>query len=139
MSAYVTRAEVEAELPPKWLLECLDDNNDKAEDTGLFNAIVARASADVDGILGQRFTTPFAVAPPLAARAARIFVLATLYRRRQVPEDRNPYAKAERDMIDKLNRIAAGDEPLMPGGSTGEADISSERAPTYDAPGRISL
>lgn len=140
MSAYVTRAEIEASgLPPKWLVEALDDNGDKAEDTGLLDAIIARASADVDGILGQRFAVPFATPPPVAARAARILVMATLYRRRLVPEDKNPYAKAEVDAVAKLTRIAVGDEPLMPGGAAGEADIACEPSPTHDAAGRISL
>lgn len=139
MSSYVTRAEVEAELPAKWLTEALDDNGDKTEDTGLFSAIVARASADVDGILGQRFETPFANPPPVAARAARVFVLATLYRRRMVPDDRNPYAKLEAEERARLSRIAAGDEPLMPGGSSGEAHIEVEQSRTHDAAGRISV
>ena len=137
--SYVTRAEIEAEIPPQLLVESLDDDNDELEDPGLFEKLVAKASADVDGILGQRFAVPFAKAPPLAARAARIFLLATLYRRRQIPEDRNPYAKAEKDMVDKLTRIAVGDEPLMPAAASGEAYVEGEPSRTHDPAGRISL
>lgn len=139
MSNYVTRAEIEAELPPRLLVETLDDDGDGQEDNGLFATICERASADVDGILGQRFRVPFASVPPLAALAARVFVLATLYRRRQTPEDRNPYAKAEAEMRSKLARIANGAEPLMPEAAKGEAFAETEPSRVHDPAGRIAL
>lgn len=127
-------------MPPQLLREALDDNGDKAEDAGLFDTLAMRASRDVDGILGQRFRVPFSQpVPPIVSRAARIFLLAALYRRRQVPDERNPYARMEREIVEKLSRIAVGSEPLMPAAAKGEADIASERARTYDDRGRISI
>ena len=48
MSAYVARAQIEALVPPAFLLEALDDDNDGNEDAGVFDAIVEGAQQEVD-------------------------------------------------------------------------------------------
>jgi phage gp36-like protein len=138
--SYILRADIEAEAPTAVLAQALDDDGDGFEDLGLFDKIAERASSDVDGILGQRFEVPFlSPVPPIVSRAARIFFLAAMYRRRQVREEDNPYAAQEREMAAKLGRIATGDEPLSPGSVQGEAILSSEDSRTHDDGGRISL
>ena len=120
--AYTTRAEIEAELPPRELLRALDDNADGVEDTGLFTQILANASADVDAILGQRFTVPFVdIIPPIVTRAARLLVLSKLYARRSVEF---PQAASREDILAKLTRIANGEEPLTPGVDRAKGSVS---------------
>lgn len=137
--SYVTRADILAKIPAARLAEMLDDDGDGQEDTGLFDTLATRVSSDLDGILGQRYSTPLSPVPPIASYAATIFFLAGLFRRRMVAEDANPYAKAEVEMAAKLARIARGDEPLMPASGKEEAFLVSEDSPTHDDSGRISL
>lgn len=111
-TTYTTRAEIEAELPPRDILRALDDDKDGVEDDDLFDQILANAAADVDGILGQRFAVPFTgTVPPIVTRASRLLVLQKLYARRGVEF---PQASALEDILARLGRIAAGAEPLAP-------------------------
>ncbi len=119
---YTTRAEIEAELPPREILRALDDNADGVEDTGLFNQLLANAAADVDAILGQRYEVPFTSdVPPIVVRASRLLVLAKLYARRGVEF---PQAKELEAVLAKLDRIANGEEPLAPEAQRANGSVS---------------
>lgn len=115
--SYTTRAKIETQLPPQFILEACDDDKDGVEDAGLFDAILAEADGELNGILGQRFTVPFTGdLPPILPRAATLFVLETLYRRRGYGTEANPnpFTGEARRMREKLDRIARGEEPLAP-------------------------
>lgn len=118
MSAYVARAQIEALVPPAFLLEALDDDNDGNEDAGVFDAIVEGAQQEVDFFLGAVMAVPFTgTIPAGASHAAKIFVLEALYARRGYSADtdpRNPWASQAKGMRAKLQRISAGEEPLSP-------------------------
>jgi phage gp36-like protein len=112
---YVLQSEIEADIPPAFLLEALDDDNDGAEDPGLWDKVAASVATEIDGTLGQRFTTPFTdPIPALVKQAAKIFALEKLYARRGTPEAQNPWAKQAAAIREKLTMIATGDEPLTP-------------------------
>lgn len=126
--AYTTRAQIEANLPPQFLLQALDDNGDGTEDTGLLDTILEGADGEVEAILGQRFAVPFtAPIPPVVPRAALVFTLETLYRRRGygTEERPNPFAAEARKLREKLDRIARGEEPLAPEASRTRPAISA--------------
>ncbi len=111
--AYISKSQIAAELPPKFLLEALDDDGDGEEDEGLWDIVEASAAESIDGPLGQRFTVPFsAPVPAIVTKAARVFVLELLYFRRGITP--NPWENQAKELRAKLNLIAAGEEPLTP-------------------------
>lgn len=132
--AYVTQADLEGLLPPQFLLQALDDDEDGVADTGLWDKIAAQAADAVDALLGQRFDVPFAAPlPPIVSQAARIFAASALYRRRGYTADRNPFAADETRLAEKLSRIGQGKEPLTPDVDRAQDSISviTEDAKTY--------
>lgn len=110
--AYTTQAKIEANLPPAFLVDALDDDRDGDADTGLLDAVIASADTRIDGILGQKYETPFSPVPAVVAEASLIFTLCALYRRRGIADDANPWAKRETQVEAKLNRIGSGAEML---------------------------
>lgn len=113
---YILQSEIESDLPPQFLLEALDDDNDGNEDAGLWDKIEASAAEAIDGVLGQRFTVPFsAPLPAIVKTAARVFILEKLYARRGTKTEDNPWTSQANKLRTKLDRIADGEEPLTPG------------------------
>jgi len=132
--AYLTKADLDGLIPPQFLLEALDDDQDGVEDVGLWDKIAQQAADAVDALLGQRYTVPFtAPLPPLVAQAARVFAASALYRRRGYTDDRNPWGKEAERLSVKLSRIGQGLEPLTPGADRAEDSVSIivEQAKTY--------
>lgn len=131
--AYVTRAEVEAKIPPPELRDALDDDADGQEDSGLFDAIVASASLEVDGYLAGLFTVPFADPAPAKVRtAALVFVLYEIYVRRGLSEEGkagNPFTAQRKWWQEHLQKVgnrelpfdAATEQAFDPGASVTEA------------------
>jgi phage gp36-like protein len=113
---YLTQAEIEADIPPQFLLEALDDDNDGVADSGLWDKIEVSAAEAIDGVLGQRFTVPFAAPlPAIVKTAARVFILEKLYARRGTKSEDNPWVSQANKLRAKLDLIADGEEPLSPG------------------------
>jgi len=114
--AYVTRDQVNAKLPAPLLLDALDDDGDGQEDDGVFNAIVATASQEVDGYLAGLFTVPFPdPAPAQVSAAALMFTLDAIYgRRAQGGEDHsaNPYRSQVKFWRERLQKIGNRELPL---------------------------
>lgn len=137
--AYVTQSEIEAELPPAFLVEALDDDGDGSEDAGLWDKVEASVAETIDGILGQRFAVPFsAPVPAVVKMAARVLVLELLYFRRSITP--NPWEKRAQDIRAKLGRIADGDEPLTPGAERVNQSVSAitEAAKTTNGNGNLA-
>jgi hypothetical protein len=85
MASYVTREQIAVKIPPNVLLDALDDNADGQEDAGVFDAVVASASEEVDGYLSGLYTVPFTEPfPPKVAQAALALACSLIYERRQV-------------------------------------------------------
>ena len=140
--AYVTKAEIEAVIPPQFLTEGLDDDSSGSADSGLFDLLVEQAENDVNSVLGQRYSAPFSSpVPPIAKRAARLFVCEAIYHRRGLHGDQNPWEKQAEKIRTKLDRIARGDEPLEPDiqREKPSASIITEDAKTHSAAGRTSI
>jgi phage gp36-like protein len=117
MSNYITRSRLAAVIPPQFMLEALDDNNDGVEDAGLFDEVLGAAQTDVDGILGKRFAVPFANPIPAIVGDATLKLFAELlYTRRGFgsKEKPNPWAEKAEKARAALEKIAKGEEPLTP-------------------------
>jgi phage gp36-like protein len=139
MPAYILLATVSALIPPQFLVQALDDDGDGVADEGLFPTILGAAQTKIDGILGQRFTTPFEnPIPAIVADACLTIVCDTLFKRRSIEDDKNPWAKPAAASITKLTAIAKGEEPLEPGKARAQpsASIISEPAKTTSRSGR---
>lgn len=115
MADYVLIGDLDADLPPKFLTQALDDDNDGIADAGLWDKVLKSVSGEIDGILGQKFKVPFSnPLPAIVVHAARQLALAKLYQRRGIDDKANPFANAAEDIRKKLKLIAAGKEPLTP-------------------------
>ncbi len=115
MPAYVLLGQLSALIPPQFLTEALDDNGDGVADPGVFDAVVAAVQQEIDGALGQRFAVPFAnPIPAVVADAALVLAGFSLYARRGVAEEKNPFAARAREIRAKLAAIAQGQQPLAP-------------------------
>lgn len=133
MSSYFTRAALETEIPPDFIIEALDDDNDTNEDAGLWELVVDEACGAVDAYLSRRFTTPLTGSiPRIVTEAAKIFAGEILYNRRGVRGSENPFTRRAESMRDLLEKIASGEVGLGPGQSNARPPISiiSERAGT---------
>lgn len=109
---YTTQEKIEAMLPPAFLVDALDDDRDGVADTGVLTAVIAAADERIDGHLGQKYETPFSTVPAVVANASLVFVMASLYRRRGVADEANPWAEREKAVDAKLAKIGNGLEPL---------------------------
>jgi hypothetical protein len=106
---YVNRAFVRANIAPVDLLRALDHNNDRVEDTDAFDESDAAASNSVEAILSAIHTTPFtAPIPPLVVEAATIFFCESLFSRRGVYGDSNPFKVRADELRETLRSVASG-------------------------------
>ncbi len=110
--AYCTKSQLEAKVPPARIAEALDDNGDGSEDVGLWEKVEEAVRQQIDGILGQRFSVPFASPPNAVVQAALTLCADALFRRRGIVDEQNPWAKDARTTIERLQRMATGHEPL---------------------------
>lgn len=142
VSPYVTQDQVTPLIPPDFLAEALDDDNDGSEDTGLWDDLVTAVSDEVDGTLGQRYATPFAddhVAIGFIRHSTRTLLLEALYLRRGYAGDDNPWGQRAADVRTTLRSIAAGDRPLGPAAERqrDSASAITETARTHNTQGHI--
>ena len=107
---YVTRAQLETEIPSAHLVAALDDDRDGAEDDGLFDALVTAASQSVDALLSARYDVPFTDPAP-SAEAAYAFLGERIYARRELVES-NPFKARANFWRERLVAIAQGEVPL---------------------------
>jgi phage gp36-like protein len=140
---YLTLDDLRGMIPARHLLEALDDDNDGAEDAGIFDAVAAQAGEQIDGPLSGRFSVPFeAPLPALVSLAAKVFAAELIYKRRAVEDDKNPWtsqAKALRTTLADLGKNLSPAPTDFPGVAKPGAVMISEPARTYSAAGRLSV
>lgn len=140
---YVTLDSLRALLPAQHILEALDDDNDGAEDDGVWDTIAAAAQEGVDGLLSGRFAVPFsAPVPALVLQAAKIFAAEIIYQRRGVEADKNPWTSQAKALRLRLTELGDSNAPAptdFPGVAKAAAVIIGETARTFSGSGRMSL
>ena len=95
------------------LNDALDDDGDGQVDAGLLDRLIASASGAVDGFLQGRYVTPLNPVPAIALEAALVFTIEKIYnRRKQGPNERNPYEARANEFRERLKRIADRKESL---------------------------
>jgi phage gp36-like protein len=111
--AYTSLTLVEAKIPASVLTDALDDNGDGKQDAGLFDDIVAAASQEINGYLSGLYPVPFPdPAPQKVQSAAFVFVCEAIFQRRNVPDEKNPYAAQAKWWRDHLQAVGNRDLPL---------------------------
>lgn len=110
---YVTRQQLETEIPAPHLVDALDDDSAGGEDQDKFDAIAQKASDAVDAFLAARYPTPFAEpAPAVVKESAFVFAGELIYARRGVSSDQNPFTKRAEEWRSTLKLIGKGELPL---------------------------
>lgn len=114
MPDYITMADMAAKIPGKQLIQSLDDNQDGVADPEVWAAVLKAAQDEVDSKLAQQYDVPFVGSiPPMVALATLIFASEGCYARRGKTGDKNPFTKQADKIRTKLDKIGAGDEPLL--------------------------
>lgn len=111
--SYVTRQQLEVEIPAPHLVDALDDDAAGGEDTDRFETLAQKASDAVDAFVSSLYPTPFAEPIPATIKeAAFVFAGELVYARRGVSSDLNPFTKRAEDWRATLKLIGAGKMPL---------------------------
>jgi len=109
--SYLTLTDLEGKIPPAFLNEALDDDRDGVIDA--FDRVAADVSEAIDGILSTRYQVPFTTVPRVVSAAAKTLAAEQCYKRRGVPDDKNPW-KTDADAMRKLlHSIARGEIQLQ--------------------------
>lgn len=113
MSAYTNENDILGEIQLKELIRLTDD----APTTGavnqtILNQVIANASGEIDSYVGSRYSVPLVPTPPSVEAMAIVITCYRLYRRREVPDEKNKYKEQYDDAIKTLKTIKAGDEAL---------------------------
>ena len=95
------------------LNDALDDDGDGQVEVGLLDRLMAAASGAVDSFLQGRYITPLNPAPAIAVEAALVFTVEKIYnRRKQGPNEKNPYEERATEMRQRLKKISDREESL---------------------------
>jgi phage gp36-like protein len=109
---YLELSDLNGQIPPQFLVQALDDDNDGVVDA--WTQVQTSACEDVDALLEGRFAVPLTLSPlpKIIKRAAVAFACELCYRRRSTPDDQNPW-KSRADAFRKtLSMITTGDLKL---------------------------
>jgi phage gp36-like protein len=115
--SYFSQSDLSALVPESWLTEGLDDSGDGTQDA--FSKVQTLAEARINGTLSARFTTPLDTTgnDGLAAFLLDLgchLAAAIVFKRRGIAAAEFPFADDLKRLLDRLDRIAAGLEPLSP-------------------------
>jgi phage gp36-like protein len=101
MPDYLALTDLNGQIPPQFLTQALDDNNDGVIDA--WDAVLAAVQDDIDALLEGRFVVPltFSPMPRVIQRAAVAFACELCYRRRSTSDADNPW-KGRADSFRKI-------------------------------------
>jgi phage gp36-like protein len=132
---YYAESDLAAMVPPDFLLQALDDNNDGVEDVGLWASLAGQAGDAIDAYLGLRYALPLgAPYPAIVINAARVFTCELLYKRRGVNDEANPWAAQAGQTRTLLKSISMGQSPLSPELNRQDPSASVVTQPMRSAP-----
>lgn len=105
---YIELTDLNGEIPPQFLVQGIDDDNDGVVDA--WTEVQAKSCKDVDDILEGRFAVPITLdpLPGILKSAAIAFACYRIYRRRQTPDKDNPFFETMKAMKKTLLMIADG-------------------------------
>jgi phage gp36-like protein len=131
MPDYLTLTDLHGQIPPQFLIQALDDDNDGVVDA--WDGVKQAVQDDVDALLEGRFAVPltFSPMPLVIKRACVAFACELCYRRRGTADADNPW----KGRADSFRKILAGI-------TAGELKLSVNppaEAAAVDPPGAIII
>lgn len=142
--SYIVQSDLESLIPPEWISQALDDNDDGAEDVGLFTNIRDTAEDAVNGVLSLSYSVPIATPAnfPFLKHVTRYEAARVCYARRGFKgEEGFPHYDVWKRAWDQLSKIGAGDLPLGPAAGSNEqlarpkGSVITGPAKTYSSSG----
>ena len=112
--SYCTEQDIADEIGgwPR-LNDALDDDADGRVESGLLDRLISSASNAIDGFLQGRYITPLSPVPAIAIEANIVFTVEKIYnRRKQGPDEKNPYEDRANKLRQRLKDIADRKESL---------------------------
>lgn len=112
MSTYVDKASVKAEFDALHFIEALDDDRNNAEDPSRFETLAAEVDKRIKGAVAL-VTNSGRPSPPVQflKNCGTDLMCALLYRRRDIPNDQNPFYEREKQALKQLAALADGSIP----------------------------
>ena len=131
MSAYCTQAQLLGEIQLADLITLTDD----APATGIINQnvlnqVIANASGDIDQYLGAVYDVPFTVTPVSVSQMAVTLTCYRLFRRREVPDEKNKFYEDKCRVIKQLAKYQSRELTLDLGVAQDFAQVSFDARPT---------
>ena len=110
--AYIELTDLKGSIPANFYTPGLDDDGDGVVDA--WSEVSADVDEAIDALLEGRFEVPLTLQPlPRTIKvAAKIFACELLYRRRNTPDDQNPWFKLANGQRTRLASITAGELKL---------------------------
>jgi phage gp36-like protein len=121
---YLLRADVESKIPPAQIAEALDDNGDLLEDPGLWAKMLAAVESEIDGALSRRYSLPLSDPPAYLRAGACALACESLFQRRGIPAEGNPFTAQAAAFRSLLGQLASGKQTLQVGTAPTKPPIS---------------
>lgn len=113
MSAYTNETDLLGEIQLADLIWLTDDKPTTGNvNQTVLNQVIANASGEIDFYLANRYSVPLVPTPPMIESAAIAITCYKLFRRREVPDEKNKYKEQYDNAIKTLQAIKAGDEAI---------------------------
>lgn len=111
MSAYTNQLAVQGEIRLADLIALTDDNRMSVVDATVLNQIIASASGYIDSRVANIYGAqlPFSPIPSSVASMALTITCYRLLRRAEVPDEKNKFYAAWRDVKDFLDLVNKGE------------------------------
>lgn len=124
MSHYTDRSLVEADLGSELIPAVLGD-----ESTG-FEALAASVASEIDALLSPAVAGPLEdPIPALVMEAGKVLFCYSIFRRKQVSDDANPFKLAAEAVRERLRRIGRGLDALSSEDGAGALSIAQIERP----------
>jgi phage gp36-like protein len=114
VSTYTNQAAILGEIQMADLISLTDDDSTGQLNTTVLNQVITNASGIVDRYCANLYGTqlPFNPVPSSVASMALVIACYSLYRRREVPYEKNNFAPQYKEAIDFLKMVNTGDMHL---------------------------
>ena len=131
--SYFSQTDLSALIPEAWLTDGLDDDANATAEA--FAAVQGLAEAQINGILGQRYAVPFESPSTALAeflKSAGCYIAAKIVYGRRGLVDKFPFKDDLKQIMDRLDRIGRGDDPLSP-----QVEQANDHAEVISEPSRV--
>ncbi|MDE2097600.1 MAG: DUF1320 domain-containing protein [Patescibacteria group bacterium] len=130
MSAYCSQSDIEGEIQDSDLISLTDDSQTGNLNSTVLNQAIANASGEIDRYVGNIYQVPFQPAPPSVQSMAIVITCYRLYRRREVPDERNKYYEDYKGVRDYLKRVQNREDVLDLSAQQDFPQVQSDGRPT---------